>query len=68
MNKITKRLEAAVWNFVYKVCKNALKAYPTTLEEDNELIKIDDIKRKLSQAERNSILYRIGEKRIFEWL
>ena len=32
MKMTTKRHECAVWNFIYKICKNALKAYPTTSE------------------------------------
>lgn len=47
-----------------KMCKEGLGKFPNTLEEDLELLK----KESLTYNERNCIIYRAGEKRVYSFL
>ena len=46
----------------------ALGRYPTTLEQDNELIDKDDTESMFTSNERNCVMYRLGEKIILMFL
>ena len=54
-----------MWRHIDKVCDEALKRYPTTLEEDIELLRRDQENAgALSYNKRNCILYRKSEKEV----
>jgi len=67
--KISKENETAVWNLIDRVCDNALEQYKTTLDQDEEILKIDDEDGgQLGFNKRNCVLYRKGEKVILHFL
>ena len=65
---ISKDNEAAAWRYIDKVCDEALAKYPTTLEQDVEIIEKDAEERKLSVNKRNCVLYRMTEKYVLHYL
>ena len=46
----------------------ALSRYPTSLEDDNDLLTKDDAEKIFTSNERNCVLYRQGEKIILAFL
>lgn len=50
-----------------KLSIEALKKYPSSLQEDVRLLAEDDEKQTLSFNERNCVLFRQGEKEILHW-
>ena len=61
---ISKRNEGLVWQVVKKMCEEGISEHPTTLEEDVEILKRED----LTFNQRNCVLFRIGEKEILVFL
>ena len=66
--KYSKENELAAWKHIAKVCRAARSKYPTTYEEDVEILERDRKKKKLGVAKTNCILYRKGEKVILNYL
>lgn len=54
-------LEEQVWSEVGRLAKSSLSDYPTTLEQDYELLKRPDLSFNI----RNCVTLRVGEKEIF---
>lgn len=52
--------EIQVWQAVKTICTDYLNEYPTTLDQDIELLKDDS----LTFNQRNCVLFRSGEKEI----
>jgi hypothetical protein len=48
-------------------CKDHLRAYSTTLEEDYKLLASPELQRSEFLNRRNCILFRVGEKRIYRF-
>ncbi|CAD8077509.1 unnamed protein product [Paramecium sonneborni] len=55
--------ELDMWNLIENICVHALNKYPTTLEQDNEILKICE----LTINQRNCLILRIGEKKILSF-
>ena len=66
--KYTKENEAKAWKLISSACDKNLSRYPTTLQEDIELLAKDDQEPSLGFNIRNCILYRKGEKDILHYL
>jgi Rubisco LSMT substrate-binding len=58
------RNEGRVLQRIQNLAKEAMAKYPTSYEEDMEILKRDD----LTYNQRNSVLYRSGEKEILQFL
>ena len=61
---ISKRNERKVWETIKAMSQEGLERYPTTLQEDMEILQRDD----LSFNTRNCTLFRSGEKEILVFL
>ena len=61
---ISKKNELAVWKKIKEYCEDGLAQYPTTIEEDLEILKRED----LTFNQRNCVLFRHGEKEILAFL
>jgi len=59
---ISPAAEIRMWNYISQRMDTALAAYPTTLQEDEELLDQDDAEQCLFGNERTCVLYRLGEK------
>lgn len=57
-------LEVRVWNRLYQRVKDILPKYPTSLEQDLEILQKDKAEQHLTVNERNIIVLRVSEKRI----
>ena len=66
--KASKESELEAWQYIAKLCDLTLERYPTTLEEDIELLESDDISSFLGHNKRNCVLLRKGEKEILHFL
>ncbi|CAD8078258.1 unnamed protein product [Paramecium sonneborni] len=55
--------ELAMWNHIENICIHALNQYPTTLEQDNEILKICE----LTTNQKNCLILRMGEKKILNF-
>lgn len=66
--KISVKNEIAAWNLITSVVDACLAKYPTTIEEDIELLKQDESTNTLGFNKRNCILYRKGEKQVLNSL
>ncbi|CAD8163405.1 unnamed protein product [Paramecium octaurelia] len=55
--------ELAMWNLIENLCIRALNQYPTTLEQDLEILKICE----LTTNQRNCLILRMGEKKILNF-
>ena len=64
----SKQNEMAAWKHIKKLAEEALKRYPTTLDEDLEILARDSNERTLSNNIRNCIIYRKSEKAILHFL
>ena len=64
MPTISKRNEKKVWESIKSMCEEGLSRYPSTLEEDMEILQRDN----LTFNERNCTLFRSGEKEILVFL
>ena len=51
-----------------KLCYAALNKYPTTLQQDMNKLNRDKKEKNLDYNERNCILFRKGEKSIYNFL
>jgi hypothetical protein len=60
--------EVKVWEKVRELCEDQLAKYPTSLKADLELLEKDEASQKLTSNERNCVLFRVGEKRILDFL
>ena len=60
--------EIKAWKKITLTCQQAIDKYPTTYEEDLKLLEEDDMEKKLTQNQRNCVLYRSGEKKILHFL
>lgn len=52
-------------------CEKVLRGYPTTLEEDLEMIAKDNEgsgPEPMTESKRNSVLMRSGEKKVLKYL
>ena len=56
--------EKKVWGSIKELCEQALQKYPTTWEQDNEILKDES----LTFNQRNCVLFRSGEKEILHFL
>ena len=61
---ISKRNEGLAWKKIKKMCEAGMSEYPTTKEEDEEILKRED----LTFNQRNCVLFRHGEKEILTFL
>ena len=61
-------LEVGMWQFMDKVCYAALNKYPTTLQQDINLLNGDERTNTLTYNERNCVTFRKGEKMILNFL
>ena len=59
--------ESEAWLFIMKQVDEALKAYPTTKQEDDEILQKDEENKCLERIERNCIVYRYIEKAILHY-
>jgi len=50
------------------LCADALSKYPTSYQEDIEMLAADDETPKLTQNQRSCLLFRMGEKKILHYL
>ena len=72
--KISKENEKAAWVLIDGVCDILLSKYKTTLDEDTEILKKDEVEGNpygsaaLGFNKRNCVLYRRGEKVILHFL
>lgn len=57
--------ETRVWKKVGMLVDEALSKYPTSYEEDLDILKEE--KRSLSQNERNCVTFRSEEKKIYRF-
>ena len=55
------RNEKKMWRRVRQLGNDMLGNYPTTLEEDMEMLKNEEL---MSQNESNSVQLRVGEKKV----
>ncbi|CAD8091297.1 unnamed protein product [Paramecium sonneborni] len=55
--------ELDMWKMIGRICKKALKQYPTTFEQDQEILKICE----LTTNQRNCLILRMGEKEILKF-
>lgn len=60
--------EVKVWNRIIQACTVQLDKYPTSYEEDLKLLEEDEKETKLTQNQRNCVLFRSGEKKILHFL
>lgn len=60
--------EVKVWIRIQGIVNQALSRYPTSLEEDNDLLNKDDAENIFTSNEKNCVLYRQGEKIILTFL
>jgi hypothetical protein len=61
--------ELNAWKFTLDYAQKALKKYPTTMKEDEEILaKVDSGKMELSYNKSNCLKLRIGEKRILHYI
>ena len=68
MPAITKENELAAWQLIGKVASDQLALYPTTYEEDVELLNAEQEHETLGRNKRNCVLYRLSEKIILHYL
>ena len=54
--------ELAAWDNLKEVIEGALSRYPTSLEEDKQILEKDDQEKSLSRNIRNCVIYRKNEK------
>lgn len=59
------RNEAMAWSKIKSIVVEALGKYPTTLDEDYEILKND---KSLTYNTRNCVLLRVGEKKILHFV
>ena len=64
MPPLSLKNERKVLEKIYSMAKAGLNAYPTTYQEDLEILKRDD----LTFNQRNCVLFRSGEKEILIFL
>jgi len=50
------------WDYLYKLSREALAGYPTTVEEDINILAKDDAATYLGVNKRNCVMYRKSEK------
>ncbi|CAD8056186.1 unnamed protein product [Paramecium primaurelia] len=55
--------ELEMWKMIGRICKKALKYYPTTFEQDQEILQICE----LTTNQRNCLILRMGEKEILKF-
>ncbi|CAD8175344.1 unnamed protein product [Paramecium octaurelia] len=55
--------ELDMWDLIRRICYVALSRYPTTLEQDKEILQICD----LTTNQRNCLILRMGEKEILKF-
>ena len=61
--------EFAAWKHIYKAADAALEKYPTTLEEDHEILSTERNEyEKLGKNKTNCVIYRYTEKIILHFL
>lgn len=56
--------EVKVWTSIHRLVSEYLSRFPTTLEEDLEILRDEDCCNKLTSNERNCVVFRVGEKKI----
>ena len=61
---ISKKNELATWKLIMGYCSEGLEQYPSTKEEDEEILKREDLTFNM----RNCVLFRHGEKEILAFL
>jgi hypothetical protein len=64
MEPISKRNELAVWDILTTKFEALINRFPTTLQEDEQLLKRDEKDGKLTINEKNCISMRMKEKQI----
>ena len=57
-----------MWKRIKKLALESLSFYPTSLEEDQEILDKDEKEKYLSYNENNCVQYRFGEKKILNFL
>lgn len=61
--------ELNAWKLTLDYAQKALKKYPTTMKEDEEILaKVESGKMELSYNKSNCLKLRIGEKRILHFI
>ena len=55
-----KAFEAKIWDTFLALIERTLKTYPTSIREDEEILKGDD----LGQIERNCVIFRLEQKKV----
>jgi hypothetical protein len=60
---ISREIEIKVWQAIGAACNKDLKLFPTSLEQDQDLLKTD-----LTENQRNCVLYRIEIKELLGYL
>lgn len=54
--------ELATWNLIKSVVNDRLKAYPTTVEQDNDIIERQDLENEIGTNKLNCVKFRRSEK------
>ena len=62
---ISRENEIKVWTMINKKAKSTIEGYPTSIEEDEALLAQDDAENKLTSNQKNCLIFRLGEKRVF---
>ena len=60
--------EVKVWHKIKKLAEDQLDKYPTSYQEDLELLDKDEKESGLTYNKRNCVLFRSGEKKILHFL
>ena len=60
--KSQKKFEARIWKTFLQLIERTLKMYPTTIKEDEELLR-GEIK---DQVEKNCIIFRLEQKKVLK--
>lgn len=68
IEKVSIENETATWKQITKIVDKALSEYPTTLDEDKELLEKDAKENSLSLNQKNCIRYRMSEKKVLHFL
>ena len=62
VTKISRENESAAWKHINNLAQTTLKKYPTSIQEDNMILKRNEQNPTLTTNQKNCILYRKSEK------
>ena len=68
LNKISLKNEISAWSYIVDKVTEILGQYQTTLEEDIDMLKQDEMDPKLSTNKKNCIIYRKNEKVVLHYI